>query len=456
MFNKKALLILLVVVVFMFMATTSFGQEIISTGTAEFGIGVEFGLILNQDQDLPALGGTFNWGTHSSFDGNLNLGFTFYAYSGDSEGNGAITAGFDFLIDTINDKHVGFAGTAYAEFKDILGKNNDIYFYYEDDREHGIDPYLSLRAFFGIGEEGGLMKLFVGFVDYMNDGVSNDIDSLEEIIVDPADGEDFATSKVEGGFLDLDIAGILDIDFIIFYKFKNVMSQEADTSFYDEYDENPRASEYKFLFGFDFGLASSFKDFGSLSFDYKFELNNVMLLTNTIGFEFNMKPKAMDGFELTLKVDAEFNKGLGREDNDQGIGPITYDDDGNEEIIEILETDIYFVKFPIQLDFEYAINLPVIITPILSFYMDFANMINTSTDPDLGLDLDNSALEFPFFVKLGVKLGFGGGGLLTLPIYAKLTNIPFSTDYDIDWDDEPPVQDQYLRMLIGIGLELEF
>jgi hypothetical protein len=308
---------------------------------------------------------------------------------------------------------------------------------------------------FGIGEDGGLMKIFIGFVDYMNEGVTNDVDSLGEIIVDPADGKTYAKSKVEGGFLDLDIVGVLGIDFIIFYEFFNIRSQEtAGASFYNGYyNSDPRISNYKFKAGFELGLAASFENFGSLSFKYKFDLNNVMLLTNKIELDFTMEPKALKGFKLTLKVDAKFHTGLGRIEG-QGVGPITYDDDGEEETMEIDQTDLEFVKFPIQLDFEYAIDLPIIITPLLSFYIDLADMINVN-NPDLDPIPDN-ALSFPFFVKLGVKLGIGGDGLFAIPIYAKVTNIPFSKEYDIDWDDLPPEQDEYLRLLIGLGLELKF
>jgi hypothetical protein len=434
MFNKKTLLIFFIAVVFiLFSSATIFAQDASFSATAEFKIGVEFGYIsgsLNPDAQ------TFNWGFVSNFEPKAHIYLDAVLFRGNECFDCLIKTGFDFYI---NDNLVA---DAYAAFLGLMGPGNDLIINYSNlgndyelDYEDG-DPtvqspeYVAARAYFNLG----FGRLLVGVKDEMSKGIT-ETPAGDEIRVDADE-----YTRFELGLLDIDIVNILALNFNVEMKWKNTTGSslgDLDDLFGDAFDGGRFELSVKAGLGFNFGIMN-------INLSDKFKLNETSLITNELHVDFDLIAVP----NLTVKVMFDFNFDM--------AGGIIIEGDGETYIIP--EEEFRVKKMPVLVEIAYAIHtnpnpdmVGIIIKPNVSAYFDPTYTITPYT---------GVAESLAYYVKVGVDFGFGGNGLFNVPVYVKLTNIPFNLEQDyidhIDDNTYPPEPDEFFRIKIGLGVELDF
>lgn len=447
MFNKKALLILLVVVFIFIGGAYASAQDITTkfTGTTEFEIGVQLGMMINGPAADDPNFQNINWGFISDYEGKANIHLAYEIFSGDSNGNYAITSGLDFQL------HEKAIGTGYAHFHDILGLGNDLAFHFSnDDVDYdGSNAYVSLKAIFNLE----MLKVYGGIVDYMNDGIreagsglapnpSGQVPDAGE--TDPKDVEDtFSETKIEAGMTDLAFGEVFTLEAGLAFSFMNTIGMELDDIEGDLYD--PENNGYGFgnngggsgawELKFNVGGNVIMDGLMSLEFSETFKFTEIQYIKNEVHLLFSLD--AVDNLTFTVLADLHF---------DYCGGPQIVK--GEDDLI-ITPLEFRVTRFPILINIAYTVDPGVLLTFKGEGYIDSSDVMSNN-DP-----LGDPRLAF--HGKVGIDIGLGENGLFTIPFYIKLTNISFNADYDIDEDDlDFTLVDENIRILIGLGVHVEF
>jgi opacity protein-like surface antigen len=397
-------------------AGTAIAQDAVFSGSLEFTVGADFGMMLNSpDADL----NSFAWGFYTSFTPKATIGFKFFAYTGDEQGYGAVEAGFDFKVHELG------VESGFARFYDLLGIGNNVELNYSYDFKY-LEGNLELLGIMKMD----MMDILFGIKDYLNNGVE---EIAGELYPDAIDTSTHPKTVFRAGIQNLQIAEMLTIKSNLKLEYINTTGERGINNFFDT---DPFDSKYRWKFIFDLGLGVSLDSIGNIALDNEFSYSEVAVVVNKLGLDI-LIDQIMEGLEVRLALEADLRLALGTE--------VSFGDDDSEVIDE---SPMEFTKFPIQLMVSYKLNMGIIITPKLYIYTDFSAMLSEE--------------EFlPLYIKLNVDLGLGGNGLFVVPIYVAVTSIPLYEDFKYNFDDvkdtdNPPVADELFRLLFGFGVYVKF
>ncbi len=429
MLNKKSILIFIIAALFILgTGTVVFAQDTTFSGSVEFTLGIETGTILNADPSMNA----FNWGFYSSFSPEATISMAFFAYTGDDQGYGAVEAGFDFLVhkltsaDALGDMAVD---NGFARFYDLLGIGNNVelnYSYDFDDQKGNLELLGTINM--------DMMGIIFGIKDYLNEGITDD--ATDGIILEPGQIHiyDYPQTDFRVGVQNFMIGEIINLGAQLKLEFVNTSGVNLDDFFsVDAFDSNKR---WKGLFEITAGITLP-GEIGTIDIADEVGFSETSVLSNTFGLDI-LVDGIMENLMIRFAVEADFKMASGT--------TITYADG----YTAIEAADFTFDKLPIQFKVSYALDFGIKVTPSLYFYTDLSATLN---DPENGV--------LPYYAKLNIELGLGGNGLFTVPIYFALTSVPFSADYDFNFSDVkdesgPPTADEYMRLLFGFGVHLNF
>jgi hypothetical protein len=481
MFNNKKVLILLLVLLFALIgASNVFAQEEADFGAVfGFQMGLEAGLVLNGEEDDQV----FNFGIISrAFQDqfgfpkeSLYLFLYFNIYDGDFDtGEGAIVGytWFNVQRGLANSHPMGPYVPALFVFFDFFGSGNNLFIYFAEpyvkERPGGI--YAHSGYFYAIAE----FDLGMGYfdflvIDYQNDGINESPGN--DFFTDPRDlpseysPATCSTTFYIAGLYDLDFSP-LTLDFDIGFTHNKSLFLNVDEDINGGYfspsyggftDDEIAFYRGRYEIGVSFAVTYTIENIGSFSFEpninYKFGVNY---------YDASLELNALiDQFSEDIML--EFGV----------IWTAVYRDwgyiEGETETLQVQYLPFRSKRFEISLDASYRLDMGIGVTPNLSILVDLADLQLFNVDPEpwdwqsINPDPHNyEDIRIPYSFKLGVDLGVGGGGVILVPVYIRLTNIPTQKWYE--WLDAPynnqlrEIQGSIdlMKLFFGVGIQCEF